>query len=346
MYTMRDVARLAHVSVATVSGVLNSKRGVSSKLTKRVEEAMQALNYQPDNVARSLRIRQTRTFGMVVADLASPFFVEMIRGVQNAAHHAGYSLTLCNTNDDLQEEGQVLRTLYSRRVDGILLASTCQHAAQIPGAHRLPMVLIDRLPFGFTGNAVLLDNLGAGRKATEHLIELGHKRIAIIAGRSDLSTARDREEGFRSAMRDAHLVIPEEWIEHGDFRLEGGYLCAMKLLSMPACPTAILSCNYLMTVGLMRAIKEVGIESPKEISIVGFDDFDTGLDGFSLASLFKPQLTTVRQPAYEMGQKAFETLLERIHYPQDDSDTWTGKIITLDAELVVRGSTARPSQIS
>jgi len=343
MYTMRDVARLAHVSVATVSGVLNSKRGVSPKLAKRVEEAVRALNYQPDNVARSLRMRQTRTFGMVVTDLASPFFVEMIRGVQNAAYHAGYSLTLCNTNDDLQEEELVMRTLFSRRVDGILLASTCQHAAQIPRAHRPPMVLVDRLPSGFTGDAVLLENVGAGRKATKHLIKLGHKRIAIIAGRSDLSTGRDREDGFRRAAREAHLVIHEELIEHGDFRLEGGYLCAMKLLRMPVRPTAIISCNYLMTVGLMRAIKEVGIESPKEISIVGFDDFNTGLDGFSLAFLFKPQLTTIRQPAYEMGQKAFETLSERIYNPQDESEAGTGKIITLDAELVVRGSTARPS---
>lgn len=343
MYKMRDVARLAHVSVATVSGVLNSKRGVSPKLAKRVEEAMHALNYQPDNVARSLRIRQTRTFGMVVSDLASPFFVEMIRGVQNAAHRAGYSLTLCNTNDDLQEEGQVLRALYSQRVDGILLASTCQHAAQIPGAHRLPMVLVDRLPSGFKGDAVIVDNAGAARKATEHLIELGHARIAIIGGRPDLSTARDREEGFFRAAREANLVIPEELIEHGNFRMEGGYLSALKLLRLAARPTAILSCNYLVTVGLMRALNEVGIEAPKEISIVGFDDFDTGLDGFSLASLFNPKLTTVRQPAYEMGLTAFETLFKRICNPDDESDARAGKIITLNAELVIRGSTARPS---
>jgi LacI family transcriptional regulator len=343
MYTMRDVARLAHVSAATVSGVLNSKRGVSPELAKRVKEAMEALKYQPDNVARSLRMRQTRTIGMVVADLASPFFVEMIRGVQNAAHGAGYSLTLYNTNDDLQEEGQVLRALHSRRVDGILLASTCQHAAQIPDAHRPRMVLVDRLPSGFTGDAVVLDNVGAARKATQHLIALGHKRIAIIAGRSDLSTAREREEGFLRTAREAHLVIPEELIEHGNFLQEGGYLCAMKLLRMAEPPTAIISCNYLMTVGLMRAIAEVGIESPREISIVGFDDFDTGLDGFSLASLFKPQLTTIRQPAYEMGRRAIGILWERICKLEDESDATTGKIITLDAELVVRGSTAPPS---
>lgn len=340
---MRDVARLAGVSVSTVSVVLNSKKHIRPEVAERVKEAMKALNYQPDLVARSLRVKRTRTVGMVITDIASHFYTEMVRGVQDAARPAGYSLTLCNTNDDSAEEDRHLGTLYSWRVDGVILASTYQHAAQIPRTRgRCPIVLVDRLPLGFRGDAVIIDNIGAACAATRHLIEMGHKQIALIAGRAGISTSVDREEGYRHAMREWQLPIVEQLIKRGGFSMEGGYHCGLELLRMPERATAILSCNYLMTLGLMRAIEELGLRAPEEISIVGFDDFDTGLDGFSLASLFTPKLTTVRQPAYEMGKKAFQRLLERIAGPEDESSADSGEKFVLAAQLIIRNSTAQP----
>jgi LacI family transcriptional regulator len=343
MHKMTDVARLADVSVATVSAVFNSKPGVRPELVKRVKDAIEALDYRPDYVARSLRTRLTHSIGMVIPDIENAFFAEMIRGVQDAARQARYSVILCITNDDVGEEKLYLTTLYSRRVDGILLGTTLQHVAEIPRTRwPCPMVLVDNALPGFQGDAVLVDNKAAAYQGTKHLIELGHTRIGVIAGPPNVSSSRDREEGFHMAMQEANLVVPPELVKSGGFRMEGGYHCGLEFLRMAGRPSAIFSCNYLMTVGLLRAIKEVGVECPREISIVAFDDFDTGLDGFSLASLFSPNLTTIRQPAYEVGKRAFERLLRRMTTPENAPDSSAGETLLLDTELIIRNSTAPP----
>ena len=343
MHTMKDVARLSGVSVTTVSAVLNSREWVRPVVAQRVKEAMEALNYRPDYVARSLRTKQTNTIGMVITDIASSFYTEMVRGVQDTAREAHYSLILCNTDDQSEEEERHLITLYSQRVDGIILATTYQHEAQLPRGRRpCPVVLVDRVLPGYKGDTVVIDNVAAAYTATQHLIGLGHTRIGIISGKPGIATARDREEGFRKAMQDAHLEVPEQFAKCGGFRMEGGYHSALELLGMPGRPTAIISCNYLMTVGLMHAMIEIGIPCPQELSIVGFDDFDTGLEGFSLASLFNPKLTTIRQPAYEIGRRAFEMLLQRMTTLEKAPDSGAGEILTLDAALIIRNSTAPP----
>jgi LacI family transcriptional regulator len=339
--TIRDVARLADVSVATVSAVINGKQVVSEKLTRRVRRAVEVLHYHPDHVARSLRVRRTHTIGMVMPQIASPFFAEVLRGAEDLAGQEGYSILICNSRGDANQEKNHVSTLMSRRVDGILLASEEAHFAyDWLSARHFPLVLFDRIPGGFKGPAVSTDNLQASFEGTNHLIRLGHHRIAVIAGPLGISTADERIEGFRKAMNEAGLRVREEYFRCGDFKLQGGWRCGMELLRLPTRPTAIFSHNYEMTLGLMRAVAETGSQCPNEVSVLGFDDFVVGMDGFSWATMFSPKLTCVAQSSYELGQQAVRALLKTIQQPAGANNE--GGIIRLRAELRIRESTAPP----
>ncbi|HEV2417457.1 MAG TPA: LacI family DNA-binding transcriptional regulator [Terriglobia bacterium] len=340
---MRDVARLAGVSVATVSTVINGKNGVSARLTRRVQQAVQALNYHPDHVARSLRVRQTHTIGMVMPQIASPFFAEVLRGAEDLAAQQGYSVLICNSRGDEGQEKSHLSTLISRRVDGILLASEDPHFAHHWFApRRVPLVLFDRIPGGFKGTVVTTNNTLASYEATRHLISLGHQRIGVIAGPPDISTSDERLEGFRKAMSEASLLVREEYFKRGNYKLEGGYQCALELTKLALPPTALFSFNYEMTLGVMRALSEAGIGCPKQVSVLGFDDFVAGLDGFSWATMFSPKLTTVAQSSYELGRRAMQILLGKISPGDGEEDESEDGIVRLPAELRVRESTAPP----
>lgn len=332
-YTMRDVARLAGVSVGSVSAVINEKGTVSAKLLERVTRAMEALDYHPDHVARSLKSRRTHTVGMVIPDISNPFYTDLMLGVETAAKAHQYSVILCNSSEDPLVERQSLSILFSRRVDGVILAPTDVESAQDRlTARRFPIVFVDRIPPRFKGLAVVTDNFEAAYKATRHLIELGHREIAIITGRLDLSNGSDRLEGFRKAMDDAHLLIGSGFVQYGDFQLQSGYQRGLELLGLADPPTAIFCCNNLMTLGLMRALAERCIACPEQVSVLGFDDFDW-------AASFRPKLTTVSQPTLEMGRKAMELLMRRIQWPEEDQDDTP---ISLRAELRIRESTAAP----
>jgi LacI family transcriptional regulator len=339
---MRDVARLARVSVATVSAVANGKPIVSPALVQRVQDAMKALDYHPDHVARSLRVRRTTTIGVVIPDFASGFFVEVVRGVEDAARTAGYSVLLCNSNDDIAQEKRHLSVLFSRRVDGILLASTDPYSSGQGRSRQVPIVFFDRVPPGHRGPAVVIDNVGAAYKAAQYLISLGHRRIALIAGRLDLSTGIDRAEGFRKALEDAHLPLRGEYFKRGDFKPESGFHCGSELLQLGERPTAIFSSNGPMTLGLLRAMKELGIRCPQDVSVVGFDELVPESKGYSFGSLLEPELTVLAQPGHEMGARAAETLLQMISQPSDAQETLSGDVVALEAELRIRKSAAAP----
>lgn len=334
MYTMRDVGRLAQVSVATVSAVANGKGGVSPKLTARVRGAMEALDYHPDHIARSLKIRRTNTIGMVVPDVTNPFFTDMMRGVEDEARENGYSVISCNSNEDPMQERRNLTTLYSRRVDGVLLAPVDpQSGIDLLSRRRFPLVFFDRIPPSFKGAGVVIDNVRCAYEATRHLIALGHRRIAIIAGRLSVSTGFDRLEGLRKAMQECHVPLLDEYLKHGDFKFETAYQCGMELLQLSSPPTAIFCCNNKMTLGLMRALGEFRIPCPEKVSVVGFDDFDW-------AESFSPHLTTVRQPTYEMGRRAMQKLLRKIASPPENEVLDEEGLEVLKGELRVRESTA------
>ncbi|MGH9769161.1 MAG: LacI family DNA-binding transcriptional regulator [Blastocatellia bacterium] len=335
-HTMVDVARLANVSVATVSAVVNGKGGVSAERTRRVREAMEALDYHPDHIARSLKVGRTHVIGMIVPDITNPFFTEVVQALDKEAIENGYSLILCNSGDDPQREKDQLSMLFSRRVDGVILACADSSSAYDRLIRRrFPLVFVDRIPLGFAQGAVITDNVEAAWKATRHLIELGHARIAIIAGQLNLSNGFDRVEGFRKAMQEAHLPVREEYFCRGDFQIESGYRYGLELMRLAEPPTAILACNNKMTLGLMRAVGEMGVPCPEKVSILGFDDFEW-------AANFSPRLTTVAQPTHEIGRQAMKMLLDKLTASAGQSETPVNSPVVLKAELRIRESTAAP----
>jgi LacI family transcriptional regulator len=344
---MRDVARLARVSVATVSAVVNEKKGVRPVLVQRVQEAMKALDYHPDQVARSLKVRRTTTVGVVIPDLASGFFVEVVRGVEDAARTAGYSVLLCNSNDDAAQEQRQLSLLFSRRVDGILLASTNPYSmGQRPSRPDIPLVLFDRVPPGYTGSALVIDNMGAAYEATNYLISLGHRKIAFIAGRLDLSTGNLRAEGFRKALEDAHLPLRGEYFKRGDFKTESGHRCGLELFQLKEPPTAIFSSNGPMSLGLLLAMQELEIRCPDDVSILGFDELVPGTEGFSFGSLLKPELSVVAQPGYQIGNQAANMLLKMLSESENGDVVPSQRIVALKGELRIRKSLAAPAAVA
>jgi len=324
--------------VATASGVINSKPTVKPALVRRVKDAMAALDYHPDQVARSLRERRTLTIGAVIPDIANPFYADVIRGAEKEARSNGYSVFLCDASADTSLESHYLSTLFSRRVDGVLLAPTGASPGQyVAMQKRFPMVLLDGVPHGFTGAAVTTDNFEAAHQGTRHLIGLGHSRIAIITGRLDLSSGFDRLEGFRKALQEEHLALRDEYLQRGNFQPDSGYSCGLELMRLPVPPTAIFSCNNQMTLGLMRALTELRVPCPEAVSILGFDDFEW-------SAYFMPRLTAIAQPSDEMGRLAMQMLLGRlVRSKHANSENETETVVMLKAELRVRDSTTRPA---
>jgi len=336
-YTMRDVARFAGVSVTTVSSVVNGRGGISPKLTQRVEDAIATLDYHPNEVARSLKVNRTFTLGVIIPDVSNFFFNAILQGVETKGRRHGYSVLLCDSHEDPAEERDLLKTLISRRVDGILLASaqsvlTESHLAR----RRPPIVCFDREPAGFKGSVVVIDNVLASYQATRYLIELGHQRIATIAGPETTLTGSGRVEGFRKALQEAGMPIRKGYIRPGGFTLEGGYRAAVEILRLPDPPTAIFACNNRMTLGLMRALKDLGLACPQDVSVCGFDDFDW-------SELFTPRLTMIVQPCFQIGELATEMLLRVIKDPDHPLEGGEENRVVLQGELRVGESTAPPA---
>lgn len=334
--TLRDVARLAGVSIGTVSAVINNKGTAGAEAKKRVEDAMARLDYRPDTLARALKTGRSHAVGLVVPDVTNPFFTDAMAGIEAMARSRGYSVLLCNSNEDPDQELRNLKFLQSRRVDGVVLACASGNVAYDPLIlRRCPIVLMDRVPAsGYSGRAVLVDNVEAAATATKHLIGLGHTRIAIIGGRMDLTVGSGRLAGFRKAHDEAGLPIREEYVQHGDFHAESGYQCGMKLMSLREPPTAIFACNNSMTLGVMRALAQKGVPCPDRASVLAFDDFPW-------AEYFTPQLTTVAQPVFELGRNAMRLLFAAVE-PDVEPELKDTKQIVLKAELRIRQSTARP----
>jgi LacI family transcriptional regulator len=333
-YTMRDVARLAGVSTSTVSAVVNATVPVSEERLKRVREAMAALDYHPDEVARSLKTGRTSVIGVVVPDITNAFYPEVIRGVEEAAGEAGYGVLLCDSNEDPRNEEKHLTTLSARRVDGVLLACCAESTAYASTVRRrFPMVFVDRIPPGVAEGTVSTDNVHAGYMATRHLIELGHERIALLAGHLGLSPHQDRLEGFRKAMQESHLPVRDEYLACGGVQIENGLMTGRELLSLAVPPTAIMASNNKLLLGLLQALDERKVEVPGRISLLGFDDE-------AWNKYASPSLTAVAQDTYEMGKRSFALLRQIIGRPAGED--LPEEPIRLAAELRVRNSTAPP----
>jgi LacI family transcriptional regulator len=337
--TSHDVARLARVSVATVSAFTNGSAFVSDALRDRIRRAMVALDYHPDRVARSLRTGKTFAIGMIVPDVTNPFYPEVIRGVEQAAQQAGYSLVLVNANENPEQERRGLETLISMRADGLLIAC-CDNSAityEVVERHNVPAVFLDRVPAQPGAVRISTDNFKAGWVATKHLIDLGHQGIAIVAGRTELSPHASRVEGFRKAMQEAGLPVLDDYFQTGSLSSQVGYRIGRQLLELSSPPTAIFCTNNKSLLGLVRAMADCRVDCPGQLSVIGFDDF-------AWTENFHPRLTTIVQPTEELGRRGTEILIGRIKMHHGDAPMMRVPLepLLLEAELRIRESTAPP----
>ncbi|MGO1793848.1 MAG: substrate-binding domain-containing protein [Oceanisphaera sp.] len=331
MATIKDVAQHAKVSTSTVSHVLNKTRFVSPEVTLRVEQAVKELRYAPSALARSLKVKETRTLGMLVTSSANPFFAEVVQGVEQRCFELGYSLALCNTQGDKKRLNSNIEMLLQKRVDGIILMCTqLELGAQIFERYPdVPLVLADWGPQDIAADIIQDGGQLGGQLATEHLIALGHRHIGCITGPLGRRAADERLAGFKTAMANAHLTVHDEWVCEGDFELAGGNIAMSQLLTLPKRPTAVFIANDMMAAGALRALADAKVAVPEQMSIVGYDNIE-------LAHYLVPALTSVEQPKAVMGALAVDTLLARIQQPNCPR-----RVLTLKPELVIRHSSQR-----
>ncbi len=300
---MKDVARIAGVSTSTVSHVINKDRFVSEAITAKVDAAIKSLNYAPSALARSLKLNQTRTIGMLITASTNPFYSELVRGVERSCFERGYSLVLCNTEGDEQRMNRNLETLMQKRVDGLLLLCTETHQPSPEIMQRypsVPTVMMDWAPFDGDSDLIQDNSLLGGDMATQYLIDQGHSRIACIAGPLDKTPARLRLEGYHAAMARCGLPVAEGYVVTSDFEFGGGFSAMQQLLALP--------------------------QRPQDMALVGYDDIE-------LARYMTPPLTTIHQPKDELGELAIDVLIHRMADPQQKQQR-----VQLTPELVVRGS--------
>lgn len=326
---MKDVARLAGVSTSTVSHVINKDRFVSDAITEKVDAAIKALNYAPSALARSLKLNQTHTIGMLITASTNPFYSELVRGVERSCFERGYSLVLCNTEGDEQRMNRNLETLMQKRVDGLLLLCTETHQPSLEIMQRypsIPSVMMDWAPFDGDSDLIQDNSLLGGDMATRYLIERGYTRIACISGPLDKTPARLRLEGYREAMHNAQLPILDGYEITSNFEFGGGLDAMQKLLAHPERPDAVFVGNDAMAVGVYQALYQAGLRIPQDMAVIGYDDIE-------LARYMTPPLTTIHQPKDELGELAIDVLIHRIAQPGQKQQR-----MQLTPELVVRGS--------
>ena len=337
MTTIKDVAEAAGVSITTVSHVINGTRRVSAELTQRVLKAMDELDYRPNILARSLRLGQTKTLGLIIPDISNLFFAEIARAIEDAGYRYGYNVILCNSDGDTEKQRTYIRLLVDKQIDGILFISSGESAEDLYYLHEeaIEVVIVDRDVKDIGVDVILLDNEEAGYQATHYLTEQGHRRIGCITGPSGLTPSAQRVDGYFRALHEAGIRKDPAYVLGGGFNLEGGEEAIKTLLKRDPPPTAVFACNDMMAIGVVRGARTMGIQIPEDLSIVGFDDIN-------LASAMYPALTTMAQPIAEMGHIATELLVRRI---QDQAEHEDRQRIILDAKLVVRDSCCRRDEL-
>ena len=330
MATMKDIAKIAGVSLGTVSHVLNGTAGVRESVRRRVLEAVRSNGYQPSQLARGLRRVQTNVIGMIIPDITNPFFPAVVRGAEDQAFSNGYRLILCNTDNNHTKELAHLNELRTYLPAGlIVIPSTFSDLTVQAKSYRemgAGVVCIDRLPRDWEGDTVTADNENGAYKATRHLIELGHTQLATITGPLHLTNAQERLNGFRQAFKEAGLQIAPEYVQEATFDKQGGASKTALLLRLIPRPTAIFAGNDMIALGVLAAIRDAGLRCPQDVSVIGFDDLE-------LAEAINPSLSSVSQSGYQLGSTAASILLERIQ-----GDTGPAKHVVLETSLKLRDS--------
>ena len=325
---------MAGVSLGTVSNVLNETASVKESTRKRVQEAVHAARYKPSQLARALRRDHSNVIGMIIPDITNPFFPAVVRGAEDVAFSNGYRLILCNTDNDHDKELVHLNELRTYLPAGLIVipsnfSELTMHAETYRQANT-SVVCIDRLPKDWSGDSVTANNEMGAYNAIHCLLQLRHTKLAMITGPLYLTNANERLRGFKRALRDAKVNIAPEYVQETTFDKEGGYAKALAMLRLVPRPSAIFAGNDLIAIGILLALRDVGLRCPHDVSIIGFDDLD-------LAEVTNPSLSSVSQSGYELGLTAARILVERIQ-----GDLGPAKQIVLETSLKIRGSVGPP----
>lgn len=338
MVTLRDIARETGLSVNTISRALNGKPDVNPGTRQRVEDTAARLGYVPNSLARSLVGGQSCTIGLIISDLQNPFYSKVAQGVEEAARARGYSTILVNTNEREEDERQAVRVLRSKRVDGMLIHPTQGNSEHILQLRRegIPFVLINRHIDEVNPDYIINNNQKGAYMAMRHLLELGHRRVLHISGPERISSVRERIIGYKQALSEFNIPFDERLLVHTLLDMQSAYETTLRVLRGGITPTAIYTYSDLLAIGALKALRELNLKVPDDISLVGYDDID-------FAAFLEVPLTTIRQQMYEIGRQAVELLIGIIHDPSYQPGKYR---IVLDPELVIRRSTSHPPRPS
>lgn len=333
--TIKDVARKSGVSTATVSRYLNGSGYVSKEMQQIISEVIDELEYVPNCVARSLKRTETKTIGIVIPDLANVSFMDTVKAISDVVTANNYQPIILSTEENLENENKILDVLVSKRVDGILIASTGTNEKLVKLNSRLPIVLFDR-DFCNTNDNVIVDsvtndNFTGSYQMINYLISLGHKNIAILCSESNPILINDRLRGYLKAFEHNNIEIDKNYILYGNYKFQSGYELTKQLIMQPLNPTAIFSVNNLMALGAVAALNEMNINIPDKMSVCAFGFF-------KYHTILNPDMTVVDQKPVELGEKAANLLINRIK----DPDSWKPQRIVIDAEIIMRNSCSKP----
>lgn len=324
--TVKDVAKAAGVSTATVSRVINDDPRISDETRKKVIECIKKLDYKINNIARSLKTNKTYTIGFISPEIPNDFFMSIAKGVEDEFRRHGYSVIICNSNESIEEEEDRIKLLIEKCVDGMIIIPATgegKHFGQLKDLD-MPVVLVDRLVKDFQADAVLVDNINGTYSAIEHLISQGHRRIGFIGGDLRITSARERYEGYKRALTDYRISLEDDIVKFGDFHIEGGYKLMEEMVKSNCPPSYVFISNYYMHVGATKYLIEHGVTPGQSVTIASFDDME-------LSSILGFCKIRIAQPMMEIGSKAAEMLLSRIN-GEYDGET---RIMRLKTQLIV-----------
>ncbi|WP_130859047.1 LacI family DNA-binding transcriptional regulator [Gracilibacillus phocaeensis] len=318
MATIREVAKFAGVSVATVSRALNQNGYVNEHTMKKVQAAIQELDYRPNDVARTLFKGTSNMIALFVPDIMNPFFPELARAVEDTANKAGYTFILCNTDNNQEKETQYLHTLLQKTVGGVVMVSS-SIASETLNKIQVPMVALDRKIPNLT--SITANNYDGAIEAVRYLQKIGCKRIAHISGPKDTTSAVERTTGYLEAIKNEEW-FSNDFIVEGNYTFEGAYQATKRILQERPEIDGVFAANDLMGVGVLKAAEELNLRVPKDLSVIGFD-------GIELGKFANPTLTTMGQPIYEIGKRAAEIIIEQIENKDSnmDSEQYTAQLI-------------------
>ncbi len=331
--TIKDIARIAEVSTATVSKVINNKDDDIGQATKdRVRRIIKEYNYVPNIMARSLVTKKTKTIGLVIPDIRNPFFPELARGAEDKANEEGYNIIFCNTDDVLTKEEKYINMLIEKMIDGIIFTASSKRTNGFENLQHtsIPIILVDRdIDFKGVKGKITVNNFQGAYEGTQHLLQSGYKKIVFISGPLLSKPGIDRYEGYKKALTDFHIPDEDAMMLEGEYKSEWGYEAVKILIEKNIKFDSLFCGDDLIAIGAIKSLKEEGISIPYDVGIVGFDDI-------YLASLIDPELTTIKQPNYEMGYQAASMLISVLEKKNPRK-----KEIVLSTNLLIRKSTMK-----